>query len=233
MGPPKRPNIIHDTGFASLPRRTATASDYLYLAKWKAMLEGAEILRPDLTDAVAAYRHFLNGEGKPRRFSYDRYVMNDASGQVTLRNAILDFQFAAIYAWLTTNLPYISSHFPYPATENWQKAIGAHAIWLSGSVDIITNAHDARGPLFKCQMTLHAEDRYNFNPGDQDIATSAKDEENGRFEQTRLAFGFDHFSELSRYLEWRGTDLGVALSAKPNTTRLRQPPNNRQVANRI
>jgi hypothetical protein len=47
---------------------------------------------PDLTDALAAYRHFLDGDGRPRIFSYDRYVMIDRSGQLTLRNAISSFK---------------------------------------------------------------------------------------------------------------------------------------------
>ena len=45
------------------------------------MLETSEAMRPDLTDANAAYRHFHEGEGKPRGFSYDRYVNTDSSGR--------------------------------------------------------------------------------------------------------------------------------------------------------
>ena len=29
--------------------------------------------------------------------------------------------------------------YPYPATENWQKAIGGHMIWLEGDAAVIFN----------------------------------------------------------------------------------------------
>lgn len=95
-GIPLRPKIVHDNGFLSLGRRSPTAQDYLKLAKWKAMLEGGEALRSDLVDALAAYRHFLTGNGAQRDFSYERYVANDQSGKTTLRNSILDIQTAVI-----------------------------------------------------------------------------------------------------------------------------------------
>lgn len=37
------------------------------------MLEGAEALCPDLADTSAAYEHFLDGDGKARPLSYERY----------------------------------------------------------------------------------------------------------------------------------------------------------------
>ena len=258
IGPPTRPPIFHDNGFLKLGRRKPTAEDYIALTKWKVMLEGAEILRPDLTDALAAYRHFLEGDGKPKNFSYERYVMNDESGKTTLRNSILDIQYAAMMlskanpilskfeitgpaipcgSFDTAKFPYISSHFPYPATENWQKAIGGHTIWLSGKVTVFKDPKTpVEPPLFKMIMTLHAEDRYNFNPGQQDIATGIPDSDNGRFAMTGLAHQFDHSSTLERHLEWKGFDLGVATSAKPNTVRLRrarQPRENRYPRNRV
>jgi hypothetical protein len=213
------------------------------------MLEGGEALRPDLTDSLGAYRHFLEGGGKPRNFSYERYVMADRSGQETLRNAILDFQYAVIELWETSGKPhqfpitgpaipcgadasvfrYLSRFFPYPETENWQKAIGAHAIWLSGEV----KAWPGSPTVFEAIMILHAEDRYNFNPGDADLATGIQDSENGRFERTGLAHQYENHATLQRYLKWTGLDLGVELSSRPNTTRLRQPANNRRLRNTL
>lgn len=258
IGPPTRPPIVHDNGFLALGKRSPTTSDYIALAKWRGILEGAELLRPDLTDAVAAYRHFLDGGGKPRTFSYERYVMNDENGKITLRNAILDIQYAAMkLAKANPTLskfditgpaipcgsanpaktPYIATHFPYPATENWQKTIGSHVIWLSGKVSVFKDPKTpVAPPLFKMIMTLHAEDRYNFNPGAKDIATKVPDSDNGRFSMAGLAHQYDHFSTLERHLEWSGYELGVATSAKPNTVRLlrtRQPDDNRYPNTRI
>jgi hypothetical protein len=252
LGPPLRPRIQHDNGFSGFKRRAPTAMDYVSLAKWKAMLNGAEAMRPDLTDACASYRHFLEGRGAKRHFSYERYATSDASGQATLRNAILDFQ-DAVLALAEGNptlarfdvtgpaipcgsdplqYPYLSYAFPYPATENWQKAIGGHVIWLSGKVEI-TRSPSMSAPVFRATMDLHAEDRFNFNPGNVDVATGIPDDDNGMFETTGLGHQFDHFGSLRRLLEWRGCELGVQLSARPHTTRLRQPTNNLRLRNRI
>jgi hypothetical protein len=239
---PQRPPITHDNGFLALGRRAPTAGDYIKLAKWKAMLEGAEGLRPDLTDALGAYRHFLEGRGKTRNFSYERYVANDSSGQTTLKNAILDIQRGATELWQAN--PTLTSfkltgsaiscgsgsQFPYPATENWQKAIGGHFIWLSGDVDVSKQAGKS---AFRMTMTLHAEDRYNFNPGANDIATGIPDEDNGIFEMTGLGHQYDHFSVLIRNLQWTGLELGVSTSDPVNGGRHRQPQDNRRVRNRI
>lgn len=253
IGSALRPNIIHDNGHLVLGTRTPTATDYLKLAKWKAMVEGAEMLRSDLSDGLAAYRHFLEGRGKPRVFSYERYVTNDNSGRTTLRNAILDLQDAAIKLWQShshlrkfnitgpaipcgsdpSRYPYLSTHFPYPATENWQKAIGGHMIWLSGELSVIPSPHATPSPLFELTMILHAEDRYNFNPGQQDIATGIPDSENGLFAMTGLAHQYNHFSTLTRQIEWRGTSIGVLSCVSPNTVHMRQPRNNRRIRNRI
>jgi type VI secretion system VgrG family protein len=71
--PPTRPSIRHDNGFLDKFRKRApTTGDRLQFAKWLAMLEGSEALcsggvktiappchGEDLSDANAAYRHFL------------------------------------------------------------------------------------------------------------------------------------------------------------------------------
>jgi len=253
MGAPTRPNIQHDNGFLRLGRRDPELGDYAAIAKWRAMLAGGEALRPDLVDALAAYRHFLDGGGKPRVFSYERYVMSDESGRITLSNAILDFQDAAQRLFLKNPdlhqfqisgpaipcgadekiFKYISDHFPYPATENWQKTIGSHFIWLSGEIKAYTPQRASGPTSFEAIMILHVEDRYNFNPDDEDIATGISDNENGRFEQIGWAHQFDHLSTLQRYLRWDGFSLGVGLSVRPHTTRIRQPNDHRRLRNRL
>ena len=244
LGPPQRPPITFDNGHLVLGRRSATAGDYVALAKWKAKLEVAEALRPDLTDALAAYRYFLEGGGVPRTFSYERYVMNDNSGRVTLANAIASIQWGAIelykkygnanFSLTGSQIGCGSGHlFPYPETENWQKAIGGHMIWLSGNVTV-TNASSSSGPHFSLEMTLHAEDRYNFNPGQADIATGIPDSDNGRFEVTGLGNQFDNTATLTRHVEWDGL-LGSSAGAvsSNNTDRQRQSGDNRRARNRI
>jgi hypothetical protein len=253
MGAYGRPSITHDHGFLALGRLAPTTADYIALAKWRAMLEGGELLRPDLTDALGAYRHFLEGGGRTRTFQYERYVMSDRAGQVTLRNANLEFQQAALELWLSGGKPrtfkvsgppipcgttsakfrYLRRSFPYPRTENWQKAIGSHIIWLSGDVTVNDDRRMTPSESFHAVMTLHAEDRYNFNPGANDIATKIPDAENGRFERTGLAHQYDNVATLVRVLVWRGRAMGVGLALSPNTIRVRQPNDNRNPGNRL
>lgn len=253
LGPAIRPHIVHDSGFSKFPKKEPELSDYMELYKWKSMLEGAETFRPDLTDGVAAYRHYLEGEGKPRSFSYDRYVNNDESGRLTLRNAILDAQHAAIELWLNNKKPakfkltgppipcgaidpklaHVGKNFPYPATENWQKAIGAHIIWLSANVVVRNFTGTTHPPEFKMELVLHAEDQYNFNPGAMDIATGVPDDVNGQFVVVGFAQGYFQSAVLRRNFSWKGLDLGVASMGINRQLRQVQPQNNRSATNRI
>lgn len=243
IGSASRPAIKHDSGFSKFPKKDPTLSDYWELLKWTTMLNGAATLRPDLVDATAAYSHFLNGEGKQKTFSYERYVMNDESGRITLRNAILDAQNAAIQLWKSNKklskfyftgpaIPCGSSNlmhthlpraFPYPATENWQKAIGAHTIWLSGFVSVKHNTLSPSPPEFSMKMSLHAEDQYNFNPGQSDIASGIPDDANGKFVVCGLAHGYRHVATLNRSFTWKGMDLGVASMGVKLQMRQRSP----------
>jgi hypothetical protein len=251
LGPAVRPHIIHDLVFSKFPKRSPTLADYWSLLKWRSMLEGAETIRPDLTDGLAAYRHYLDGEGEPRQFSYERYVNNDNSGRITLRNAILEAQDAAMKLWSSNKNPSkfnftgppipcgndptlinVPKNFPYPATENWQKAIGAHKIWLSGSVTVKTPPDTKLPPEFSMDLVIHAEDQYNFNPGDADIATGIPDNENGLFVVVGFADGYYQSSTLRRSFNWKGSSLGVASMNSGARPRNRQPQNNR-ATNRI
>ena len=91
----------------------------------------------DISDGLAAFRHFLFGNGKDRTFSYERYVAHDDSGASTLGNAIKDAQAGAIELFQTqyrgsapadfqmTSTALAASdrsaYFPYPATETGRK----------------------------------------------------------------------------------------------------------------
>ena len=122
-----------------------------------------------------------------------------------------------------------SAFFPYPATENWQKAIGAHNFWLSADVHVA-----GPGPSFAFEMdlTLHAEDRYNFNPGAADIATGAPDDLNGQLEVSGLANQYTNYATLFRHIAWLGFTVGVYQSTNSPGRRVRQPDDNRRVRNR-
>ena len=243
-GPAIRPNIKHDHGFLddgngnidNSKRRAATFEDYRKYVWWDTKLEGAQVLRPDLKDATDAYSNFLHGDGAQWNFSYDKFVRGDSSGKTVLESAIEDVRSGAIAihdkkvptppaSQRIDQFDIVSgviavggkdARYPYPDTENWQKAIGAHFIWLSASVKVITDPK-AKTRAFTIKMTLHAEDMYNFNPGMKDIATGTPDSDNGRFELCGLGKEFLSVSTLTREITFT-----VPLGPLPDTRV--QPP---------
>lgn len=224
LGAPARPSsIVWDNGFLDkLKPRKPTAGDYTARVKWAAQLEIAEKLRPDLKEALEAYRHFLYGGGSDRVFSYESYVMNDRSGNHPRQRNARHSGWRQGLSWKRPSVRQFSitggqipcggtSLFPYPQTENWQKAIGGHVIWLSGGVKIADRAGQT---LVSClDMTLHAEDRYNFNPGAKDITTGIPDSDNGIFEVTGLAKQYTQTATLRRIIEWQYGTLGTGSTS--------------------
>jgi hypothetical protein len=130
--------------------------------------------------------------------------------------------------------------YPYPGTENWQKALGAHAIWIEASVTVaVTRLRDAgseplpggvpdagtgssteSGPPtftrhFHIEMTIHEEDMYNFNPGNADIATGTPDSANGRFEITGLGHEYMNHGTYSQPFDF---DANMSPVSSPTST---------------
>ena len=220
------PTISHDHGFLDdgsgnldLSRmREPGVSDYASLVAWRAKLAVAQNVMPDLVDGTRAYEHFLDGNGADYTVEYDRFLAFDGAGRTILANAIRDVSQGA----RTLDNEWLAAHgespvpnhaftmasdaipvgggnadYPYPTTENWQKAIGAHMMWLSADVEVTVD--DAAGTRsMSIELTLHMEDRYNFNPGAADIATGAPDAANGRFELTGLGHEFMQYGTASR-----------------------------------
>lgn len=230
LGRGDAPVIRHDHGFLDdgsgnidqNKRQPATVADHLNRAKWVGMLEGAELLRPDLVDATSAYRHFLFGDGADRRVVYERFVQRDSSGRRVLESVFEDVRAAAI-GWhdRQRNQSYADVHrdeftmhsdvvsidqdnlrYPYPATENWQKAIGGHALWVRPA-DVAVVIDPARGERrFSVSFVLEMEDMYNFNPNNVDIETGIPDQENGRFEVTELGHEYKNRGSLQRTFQF-------------------------------
>ncbi len=255
IGPPKRPKITHDNGFLDkFAPTTATFGDKVAYMWWGLKTEAAESVQGvpllphnDLSDALAAYHYFREGTGKDRTISYERYVKNDASGKKTLKSAISEAKEAAYGLYQTRKSSGTTSFdftgtviaandknpaFPYPKTENWQKAIGAHFLWISGTVTVEHKPPAA--PKFDMTFTLHMEDKYNFNPGQADIATGIPDDANGRFELTGQAKGYLNVATLSRRVQWAGMP-GKQVHTVTNApkSRQRKPQENRRIRNKL
>ena len=78
----------------------------------------------------------------------------------------------------------------------------------------------ANGDAVTMTVTVHAEDRYNFNSGSADIATGLPDNANGRFEEIGWAKPFDTSGELTRTVTWKLGEAPATTSASgPDTGR--------------
>lgn len=251
VGDPTRPNIHHDNGFLQNPNDpndpnpipttepTEANRDYyndqLDKTKWAQRIDNFNIPFRDeddtarrLEDGIEAYRHFLEGNGTDRNFSYNEFIEEDDAGQTILNNAIGDTQRGVeqLYNQMIAENPALAnqtitfnvtggvitvggdSRFPYPDTENWQKAIGGHSIWNSASVTVTPPTEPGGEPTFSMDYTLHAEDRYNFNPGQNDIATGDPDEDRGlTLERTGLAHQYMQYSTAEREVTWTQGDI--------------------------
>jgi hypothetical protein len=180
---------------------------------WKGILDLSKQFRPELSDGNRGYEHYLvDNNGEPLIITrYNVFLKDDDNGKTVLASAVDDTRTGVLDVFdrkfpkpattsrrdellVTSSAVKVGAdvpdlRYPYPSTENWQKAIGGHFLWISARAVIDSKpALNLRAVLIVFQ--LHAEDMYNFDPGSSDIATGIADEVNGRFQITRLATEF-------------------------------------------
>lgn len=214
IGPPQQPTYDWDEDF-SYDSESATFDDFLSSEKWKTKLAGARLLRPDLADATDAYAHYWSNTGNSWRFDYEKAYRDDSGVRADVDQQIAYARQAADElinngnsSFSLTGESSVTTH--YPTTENWQKAIGGHQQWSSGDVNVI-------GSTATMTVTVHADDHYNFNRGQADIASNAPDDENGRFTEIGWARPFDSSGSVTRTVTWTVGD--------PSTVNVSEPPN--------
>lgn len=205
VGPPTRPDIEWDEGF-EYGTASPNLGDYIAKAKWLAKMEGGRALRSDLDDATTMYRHYWDNNGDDIEFDYEEGYAEDEGIRRQIDEEIRRAQQGAedlVGAGhrdfsMTGDAHPTGQH--YPTTENWQKTIGGHQTWSSADVTV-------DGDTITMKVTVHGEDYYNFNPSQQDIATGAPDNENGRFTELGWAKPFHSHGEVTRTVTWTRGEL--------------------------
>jgi hypothetical protein len=212
IGDPTRPPLNFDDDFVYDPEASAGISDYWAWNEWGMKLRGASLIRPDLDDSLELYAHYRDGAGTPMTVDYEEGYREDGSIRSTVDGEIETARQWAEQIHRETGRTSFSmtgdaaQASPYPAEENWQKALGGHTIWGSGNVRV-------EGNTATMDVTVHAEDRYNFNRGANDIATGTPDEENGRFAELGWARSFDVSGSVTRTVTWElGSDAPPVVS---------------------
>jgi len=121
-------------------------------------------------------------------------VRNNVDGEIARTAAAVDRMAAGgATSFSVTGPAHASSQ--YPTTENWQKTLGAYQQWSSADVSV-------KGNQVTMTIKVHAEDHYNFNRGQSDIASGAPDNATGRFTELGWAKPFDTHGEITRTITW-------------------------------
>jgi hypothetical protein len=200
VGPPKKPEFKWDEDF-KYNSQSASFSDYTSAAEWKAKLAGAEVLRPDLADATRAYSHYWDNNGASLEIDYakgyrdDASIRNNVDGEVARTATAVDTMARSSGDGTFSVTGPGRGSAQYPQTENWQKTIGAYQQWSSADVTV-------KGNQVTMTVKVHAEDHYNFNRGQSDIASGAPDNGNGRFTELGWAKPFDTHGEVTKTVTW-------------------------------
>ena len=166
-----------------------------------AYMWGAKATRSDLEDGTAAYYHYWFGEGQPLAVNYEKAYQQDAVIRRWADNELRAARWAAERLYLRsgqTSFQMTGDRVDVrdnPATENWQKTLGMHFMWVTADVKVDGNRLTATA-------TVNVRDWYNFNPGGKDIATGWPDDSNGRFSTIGWAKEFETHGSLQRVMTW-------------------------------
>jgi hypothetical protein len=204
VGPPERPKFHWDDDFPFESKMgDETFDDRIQWMKWESMMRGAQLTRPDLDDSVALYEHYRDASGTAATIDYEEGYKEDPAIRSNVDTSVQEAQFAArrLIENGNSNFSFTGPDSPipdggYPETENWQKTLGGYRQWSHGDVTVDESGH------VRMVVTVNAEDHYNFNASQKDIASGAPDDANGRFSELGWAQGFDVSGTVTRVVEW-------------------------------
>lgn len=212
LGGPDRPDIEWDEDYI-WGSESSTPGDWASAAQWKAKMAGARVLRSDLGDALDAYAHYWDNNGEPFTIDYERAFTEDSGIQANVTEELARAvagadRMASAGAVSFAMTGAANGTTSYPVTENWQKTVGGYQQW--SSADVVVS-----GDTVSMTVTVHAEDYYNFNRGQADIASAAPDDENGRFTEIGWAKPFPTSGTLTRTVTWPLGDPASAVTTVP------------------
>ncbi|MGH8572449.1 MAG: hypothetical protein ACREX8_07735, partial [Gammaproteobacteria bacterium] len=140
---PDRPDITFDEDF-EYDSKDAGWRDHLSKLEWLGKLRVAQ-LAGHLPDATEMYEHYWTNTGEPKEFDYEKAYREDSGIRAGVDEEIVRAAAGAeelIRAGhtsfpMTGDASVVSGN--YPATENWQKAVGGYQIWSHANVQVDGN----------------------------------------------------------------------------------------------
>ena len=203
-------NCVYDPDLSlSISERLAAHASWV---KYGILVSGAAVL--GIPDGARAYNRYRANTGAELAIDYEKAIRDDPviSSSVdqeidAVRAAVKElFDSQNSFSFYSTS----ARGVPNGSTENWQKAIGGHRIWSVGSV-----SYDAGSCALTIDVEVKAEDYYNFNPGQRDIASGLPDDDNCLFAELGWAKAFFSRGSVTRTETvalqcCRDTDCGAA-----------------------
>jgi hypothetical protein len=168
----------------------------------------------DLGEAPYLYDRYMSGTGEDYFFDYGPAYQQDASIKSDIHEELIAAQRAAeeLLGKSGSDSFQITGgarNIPHnPATERWQKTLGSYDMWASAEVTVT-------GDTVAMRITIHAEDRWNFNKGASDIKTGISDSENGRFAELGWAKAFNTSGSIVRDVVWTAGSPRTATVIEP------------------
>ncbi|MGW4382509.1 RHS repeat-associated core domain-containing protein [Kitasatospora sp. NPDC004531] len=194
------------------PTAEPTAGDYASYAWWTAKANAADgcsmIWICDLDDATEAYFHYLDCTGDDWKIDYEKaYEDDDKIRSFVNRVMVGTAAWADYYSEGTADGTFniTSDRIAFgaePSTENWQKTVGDHDVWVNAEVTV-------KGDKVQMKVTVNEQDKYNFNKNQHDIATGAPDSANGRWAVLGWATTFMTYGSLTRTVTFTRGNPGV------------------------
>ena|GEM_PF-3753447 len=200
------PQFEHDRGFIYDPNEEATASDYVDYSAWYAKGMAALVV-PNLHEPAKQYLNCMDGRCTDTKISYITVYNEDSTIKKYIDSEIETMKKFVQNAYFSDG---VCNSFeiigdlqgiPNGEKEKWQKTIGAHHVYGHGKVEI-----DNKTLIATMTITFYMEDMYNFNPGQQDIATGTPDAANGRFAVLGWAKEFKTAGSMTKVITWNMKD---------------------------
>ncbi|NLX54423.1 MAG: hypothetical protein GXY58_04860 [Planctomycetaceae bacterium] len=201
IGTGPKPDIKWDNGFAYDPNAEWTWGDLYAWNKYGVLLRGAQV-RGHLPNGTRAYQHYRDKTGTDLWVNYDNAIADDGGidngFKAELAGAQADIEREHDGKMQQFSVYSTSARLVNSSTEDWQKALGGHNIWGTGTV-----TYDPAKCTYALKIAVDMEDFYNFNKGQADIATGLPDNENGRFEVFGWAKSFYSRGQVTRTITWK------------------------------
>lgn len=204
IGSSTQPEQIFDEDFKYNPSIGFTAKDVASWLEWGCLLDGATF-SGRMPEACNAYQNYRSNTGNTLYVDYNKAINEDSGIRKGVFDLITEAQnsvenLRANGGGDSFSITGTMYGIQNGATENWQKAIGAHYDWASADVAY-------KDGQYTMTMTIHMIDKYNFNKGMADIATGTRDEVNGRFAELGWAKSFFSVGQAVRVVTWTEGDI--------------------------